>query len=300
MTKKTDLQAEMVDLIVEAMERGTPPWRAPWTNQGHGFMPLRVCGTPYRGINVFMLWMIAQDKGYTSPFWMTFNQAKKFGAKVRKGSKSTKILHYSIREVERNDGSVDEIPVARAYSVFNADQIDDLPDGFSPNSDITQTAFPDDVLDEAFAQTGATLLHSPDPKAYYRPGDDVIHMPNIELFDDSRGYYATLAHEAIHWTGHKSRLDRLQKFNDTESYAFEELVAELGSSLLCAQLGLEPRVDESAAYLSHWIKALKDDKRMLFKAASAAQKATDHLLGLMTIESDFSDPLAEDGLKDVA
>lgn len=299
MTQKTDFQSDMVDLIVQAMEKGTPPWRAPWADHGQGLMPLRACGTPYRGVNVFMLWMTAQDKGYTSSFWMTFNQAKKFNARVRKGEKSTRILHYSIREVERSDGRVDEIPCARAYSVFNADQIDDLPDGFQLNSDAPQSAFPIETLDMAFKQTGANIIHSATPKAYYKPADDLIHMPNIDLFDNTEGYYATLAHESIHWTGHKSRLDRLEKFQDTQVYAFEELVAELGSALLCAQIGLEPRVDESAAYLSHWIKALKDDKRSLFRAASAAQKATDFLLERMKVEDELDDT-SSIGLKDAA
>ena len=116
------------------------------------------------------------------------------------------------------------------------------------------------------------------PEAYFAPSKDIIHMPPIETFHSANGYYATLAHEHIHFTGVEKRLGRYGKYSNKQEYAFEELIAEIGSCMLCAQLGLTPQFDQSAAYIEGWLKALKDNKRLIFKAASAAQKATDYLL----------------------
>lgn len=102
--------------------------------------------------------------------------------------------------------------------------------------------------------------------------------PPIATFHSAADYYAVLAHEATHWTGHKSRLDRLGRFSDRKAYAFEELVAEIGNCMVCASVGLSPDFEQSASYVESWLRALKDDKRMIFKAATEAQKAADMLI----------------------
>lgn len=137
---------------------------------------------------------------------------------------------------------------------------------------------PDSRLDAFFAATGAAIDTSADPRAYYIPGTDRIHMPPIATFHSVGAYYATLAHEATHWTGHGSRLDRLKKYADRQTYAFEELIAELGNVILCTHLGLTPDFEQSGAYVASWLKALKEDKRAIFRAAAEAQKAADFLL----------------------
>ena len=133
-------------------------------------------------------------------------------------------------------------------------------------------------LETFFSGIGADIRHSDEPRAYYLPAGDYIHMPPVATFHSAAGYYATLAHETTHWTGHKSRLDRFGRFNDRKAYAFEELIAEIGNCMVCASLGLTPDFDQSAAYLKSWLRALADDKRLIFKAASEAQKAADWLL----------------------
>ncbi len=102
-------------------------------------------------------------------------------------------------------------------------------------------------------------------------------MPPVSTFHDAGGYYATLAHETIHWTGHESRLDRFKKGRDREAYAREELVAEVGACMTCLALGLIPDFGQSGAYIEGWLKALHDDKKFIFSAASAAQKAVDYI-----------------------
>ena len=136
----------------------------------------------------------------------------------------------------------------------------------------------DPALDAFFAATGADIRTSDEPQAYYNPVADFIHMPPIATFHNAAGFYATLAHEATHWTGHKSRLDRLGRFTDRKAYAFEELIAEIGNCMTCARLGLTPDFDQSGAYVQSWLRALKDDKRLIFKAASEAQKAAEWLM----------------------
>ena len=286
---KFDTYQIVTDQIIASIEAGTPAWRKPWTGDTGGIpFPLRSNGEHYRGINVVMLWMTAAEKGYRSPYWFTFRQAKELGAFVRKGEKSTTVVKYgTVDRTDEETGEEKAIPYAKAYSVFNADQIEGLPEEYhgkpaeEPRDLGTE---PNPELDAFFAATGIEIRTTDEPRAYYRPSEDFIHMPPIGTFHDAAGYYSTLAHEACHATGHKSRLDRLARFTDRKAYAFEELVAELGNCMVCAQLGLTPDFDQSAAYIKNWLRALKDDKRMIFKAASEAQKAADWLMQTSTGE----------------
>ena len=278
---KFDVYQEVTDQIVNAMEAGTPPWRKPWTGDSAGFvMPKRANGEMYKGINVLMLWMMAEQRGYTSETWFTYRQASEAGGQVRKGEKSTTVIYYNTVKAEDEHGEEKTIPFAKAYRVFNADQIEGLPAEFyqkqSEPRDLGTVADPE--LETFFVSTGAKIVTSDKPEAYFSPADDLIHMPPIETFYSANEYYGVLSHEGIHWTGSEKRLARIEKFQKKAGYAFEELIAEIGSCMLCAQIGVIPQFDQSAAYIEGWLKALKDDKRFIFKAASAAQKATDYLL----------------------
>lgn len=286
---KVDIYQQVTDQIIASIEAGTPAWRNAWIGDGGGIpFPLRSNGEQYRGINVLMLWLTAADKGYRSPYWFTFRQAKELGAFVRKGEKSSTVVKYGT--VERQDEQTGEdkaIPYAKAYGVFNADQIDGLPEEYhgKPAEEARDLGTePDQRLDTFFAATGADIRTSDDPRAFYHPSEDFIHMPPINTFYDAYGYYSTLAHEVCHWTGHKSRLDRFSRFNDRKAYAFEELIAEIGNCMVCAQIGLVPDFGQSAAYVESWLRALKSDKRMIFKAASEAQKAADLLMQTAPVE----------------
>lgn len=284
-----DLYQHVTDQIIASMEAGTPAWRKPWTgDKGAAHFPRRANGEQYRGINVLMLWMEASAKGYRSAYWFTYKQAQEAGGQVRKGEKSATVVKYgTVDRAEEETGKDRKIPYLKAYRVFNADQIEGLPEQYHGKPadaprDLGTEADPD--LDAFFTATGAEIRTSDDPQAYYHPGDDYIHMPPIATFHSAAGYYATLAHEATHWTGHKSRLDRLSRFTERKAYAFEELIAEIGNCLVCASLGLVPDFDQSAAYLQSWLRALADDKRLIFKAASEAQKAADLLLSATATE----------------
>ncbi len=278
---KFDVYEEVTNQIVSALEAGTPPWRKPWTGDAAGFsMPKRANGEMYKGINVLMLWLMAAERGYTSETWFTYRQAKEAGGQVRKGEKSTTVIYFNTVKSEDKQGEEKTIPFAKAYRVFNADQIEGLPAEFyqKPTAPRDLGTKADPELDGFFASIGAQIETSDKPQAYFSPSKDIIHMPPIETFHSANGFYATLAHEGIHFTGVEKRLGRYGKYSNKQEYAFEELVAEIGSCMLCAQHGLTPEFDQSAAYIEGWLKALKDDKRLIFKAASAAQKATDYLL----------------------
>jgi antirestriction protein ArdC len=279
-TQKFNIYDHITDQIIKAIEEGCAPWRKPWTGGTTGTsLPLRHNGEPYRGINTLILWSITAKAGFTSARWLTFKQAKTLGGIVRKGETSATVVKYGTIEKEDDNGKEKAIPYARAYRVFNADQIDGLPDTYydipEPARDLGTVL--DSELEAYFAATGAEIRSSDEPRAYYNIEDDSIHMPPVNTFHNAAEYYGTLAHELTHWTGATKRLDRFGRFNDRKAYAFEELVVEIGNCMICATLGLTPDFQHSGAYIEGWLSALKEDNRAIFKAAGEAQKALDFI-----------------------
>lgn len=280
---RIDIYQHVTDAIIAAIEAGTPPWQKPWSGTtAGGQFPLRHNGEAYRGINVLMLWLTAEARGYTSPYWMTFNQARELGGKVKKGSKCARSVFYGTFERESEDDGEPSIKrgYAKCNNVFNVDQIVGLPDRFYAESDIV-TDFGTEANERltAFIEaTGAKVITSDVPSAYYQSEKDVIHMPHANTFLTEQGHAATLMHEAIHWTGAASRLDRLKDRTTRADAAREELIAEIGGAMLGVRLELEPDFAQNAAYVENWLTALKNDKCYIFKAASQAQAAVDYLI----------------------
>ena len=264
-------------------------------------LPLRANGTPYRGINVLLLWGEAMDKGYTCNTWMTYKQAEAHGAQVRKGEKGSTVVYADRATTTETNDNGEEVERAfafmKAYTVFNVEQIDGLPESFYAVPQVPDDSRALEVIAEAetfFRKTGATFRHGGN-RAFYTTGGDFIQLPPLQAFRDAESYTATKAHELIHWTGHTTRMAREfgKRFAD-KAYAFEELVAELGSAFLCAGLGVtpEPREDH-AAYLASWLKVLKEDKRAIFSAAAHAQRAVDFLDGLQGEAETFEEAALE-------
>lgn len=280
---RRDYQQEIVDKIVSLLEQDLKPFSNPWEKTGSDGFPLRVTGEPYKGINVISLWCDAQICGYTSPYWMTYRQAKELGGQVRKDESGSLVIKYGTFDAgtEKDGEKIEDMRgYLKGYAVFNADQIEGLPEKFKPKTE--RNPYPIAArrgdLDEFFGSIGATILIGGD-SAEYRPLSDTIKMPTYEAFPDSEKYYSTLAHEATHWTGGEKRLCRgLEKLLTKEQRAEEELIAEIGSAFLGAQLGLRPdHIEDHAVYIKSWLVALKNDKKFLFRAAAAAQKAVDLL-----------------------
>lgn len=280
--------------IVAALEQGVRPWVQPWAS-GHAAgavsRPLRHNGVPYAGINVIALWCAAAERGYAAPIWMTFRQAIELGGHVRKGETGSPVVYassFTAEDGDESDGETAERQVRylKSYTVFNVEQIDGLPAQYNAQS--TPTPNPESRIaagEQFAAATGAVIRHGGD-SAYYAPHADIVQMPPFEAFHDAFSYYATLLHELTHWTGHASRLARSlrNRFGD-EAYAAEELIAELGAAFLCADLGiaLEPR-DDHASYLAVWLKVLRSNSRAIFTAAAHAQRATDYLHGVNSVQ----------------
>lgn len=273
--------------IITLLEAGAGQFSLPWHRSNAPLSrPINaVTRKAYRGVNVLALWISAEAQDFGHGLWATYRQWQSLGAQVRKGEKASPIVFYKVfdqtdgAETDERDGPVRIF--AQASHVFNVDQVD----GYTlPQVPETEAFDPIPNADAFVIDTGATVRIHGD-SAHYTPSTDTITMPDRKLFfateagTAGQNWYATLLHELVHWSGAEHRLARTfgRRFGD-EAYAMEELVAELGSAFLCADLGLssEPRPDH-ARYLASWLKVLKADNRAVFSAASAATKAAEWL-----------------------
>ena len=291
---RTDVYQHITDTIVRQLEDGIRPWLKPWSAEhaaGRISRPLRHNGQPYQGINILMLWDSAERQGFVAPYWLTFKQAQSLGGHVRKGEKGAPVVYASTFEkTDTNESGEEEtqrIPFLKQYTVFAADQIDGLPEHYYQMKDPPNLELERIEQAEVFFQATGAEIREGGSEAYYAISSDHIQMPRLESFRDSESHAATLAHELCHWTRHPSRLNRelgRKRWGD-EGYAMEELVAELGSAFLCADLSITPEVmPNHAAYLDHWLKVLKQDKRAIFSAASLATKAVDYLHSVQPVQ----------------
>jgi len=275
----------ITDQIIADIETGKASgteWVMPWHSKAAAGMPISLStGKAYNGVNIISLWASAYRQGFESSLWGTFKQWRAKGANVKRGEKGTKIVFW--KQLEISDTGSDEsrvIPMAKAYTVFNADQVDGYQVDAEPVAD-PQGADALADIDALIGATGANIEHVGN-QACYIPTMDQIRMPKRESFIDTanstatENYYSTMFHELAHWTGAAHRLDRTKgkRFGDT-AYAFEELVAELSAAFTCAFTGVtsSPRADH-AQYIANWLGALKSDKRFIFDAAKYASKAT--------------------------
>ena len=273
--------------ILELMEQGTSPWHRPWKTlraQGRN-RALNAQGRPYRGINAFILTSLP----FEVPIYLTYRQAAAMGGNVRKGSKGFPVLFWKLLELtEETAREADDvglkIPMARFYTVFNVAQTEGvtLPEALaSPAETVAFNAIEDAERLVAGMPQCPSIEHGY-TKAFYRPSEDVIGMPSVPAFDSLEEYYSTLLHELVHSTGHVSRLNRKEisapDYTDAHAYSREELVAELGSALLCAQVGVDNVRENQAAYLRSWHERLQKDPAILVMAAAKAQKAADFIL----------------------
>lgn len=276
-----DIYTEVTNRIIAALESGTPPWICPWRD-GTALPSNLATGKPYRGINVLMLSIEADMRCYSDSRWVTMRQANELGAKVRKGEHGTPIVFWKIREAEDVDADPAAepkrvIPMLRSYTVFNTSQLEFLPEKFElrPSPAAWQ---PLGEAEQLLYETGAVIRHGGN-RAFYSPSEDLIQLPPEVWFDQPDDYYAVALHELVHWTGHPRRLCRvLGRRHGIEAYAYEELVAEMGAAFLCAHVGIQARL-EHASYIDSWLDSLRRDKRLIFTAAGAAQKAVDYVLG---------------------
>lgn len=268
-------------VIAQLEEVQASNWTKPWVSTAQSGLNVSMSsGDAYRGINQFLLMM----SGRTDNRWGTYKAWAGKGAQVMKGEKGTKVVFFTVFEKDNEKGGVDKIPFAKLYTVFNGEQVEGAP-ALPVVERPTSTAERNAEVEEWVAATGADIRHG-QSQAFYKPTADWVGMPDFADFQPlgdssaSDTYYGTLMHELTHWTGHRSRLDRLEmfgKFGD-DAYAFEELIAEMGAVFACAAHGIEatPRPDH-AEYISHWLTVLRKDSRAIVSAAKQAQLAFEYL-----------------------
>ena len=285
---RRDLYQEVTDRIVTALETGTAPWVCPWRRDGDGGHPHNgASGHQYKGINVVLTAMSC----YATSRWYTFRQAQDLGGCVRKGEKGTTVIYWQFIDAKAANQATGadqgakphakKIPFLKAYCVFNAEQIA-WPDG--SKHAVAAPASNDNADDDDYEQvtaviaaTGAAISHQ-GTRAYYSPAADRIMLPARTRFESNSAYFGTVMHELAHWTGHSSRLARdLKGRFGSESYAAEEMVAEMAAAFLSAELGIAGKL-QHAEYIASWVEVLKGDKRAIFTAARLAQVAADFIL----------------------
>lgn len=290
---------KITNQIIEALENGHIPWEKPWAASNNGARSIH--GKPYRGFNKMWLEFIAWKLGYSDPRWITFNQAKKMGGQVRKGEKSQAVTlwmeafnHESSCPVKNTKTKCENIGknkcsrymLMRYFSVFNVEQVDGLdikpiPTGTVNEFDPIEQA--EEIVNSYLEREGIMLATG--SEAYYTPAMDSITMPPRETFRSAESYYSTLFHECGHSTGHESRLNRKDnkvpvKFGDP-IYAQEELVAEMSNAFIGGVTGVTNEIEgeQRVAYIQSWLRALRNDKKMVVLAAQQGQKAADLILG---------------------
>ncbi len=281
-----DVYQIVTDRITALLEAGVVPWRKGWTTTG---VPRNLAsGKAYRGINIWLL----SSAGFTSPYWLTYKQAQERGGNVRKGEKGSVAIFWKLFQ-RKGDGSQPPattgqdagrmLPLLRYYTVFNVEQCDGLTDVPTPEAK-THEHEPIAAAEALWnAWTDKPSVTHQGNAAVYRRDADAITMPPRPQFESAEDYYSTLFHEGTHATGHSARLARATLLESARfgsaTYSKEELVAELGSAYLCGVCGIVDRtVENTAAYLASWLKALPDDKTLIVHAAANAQKAADYIL----------------------
>ncbi len=290
----------VADDLIERMRRGTAPWTEAWQPGRQRALPENVLtGRAYRGGNAVWLASRARERGWQDPRWGTFRQVREQGGHVRRGEQGTTIVYWQFERRQRaRDGQgrprLDErgeplwevrrldSPRGYTHTVFNAEQCAGLPQ--REPAEARARWDPLEAAERVLDQSGATLEHSADNRAYYDLGRDRIVMPFREQFPDGVGYYQTALHELGHWTGHPDRLNRRELLRGMEygslspEYAREELRAEISSLITGNRLGLGHNPDRHAAYVESWAKALREDPREIYRAARDAQAISDWVL----------------------
>jgi len=276
-----DIAQLITDRMIAELEKGAVPWVKPWKTlkqaPGAG-MPFNPASkTLYRGIN--HTWLSMQP--YSMPWFVTFKQAQALGGNVKAGEKGTPVVFWNVHKKETTGDNGETVTSAYAfikhYWVFNVEQCEDLTIPAAPElpaAEFDQSPSVISLVDKLGLSGG--LTHAGD-RAYYMPSRDSIVMPPLAAFNSAANYHATLLHESVHATGHKSRLDRLTPARfGSEDYAYEELVAELGAAMLCCKLGIDGDL-RHAGYIQSWLKALRNDKKFILSASAKAQAAMDWL-----------------------
>jgi len=265
----------ITDRILASLEAGVCPWRTSWSSN----LPTNmISGRSYRGVNRLLL----ASTSYESPYWLTFNQARGLKGSIRRGEKGMPIIFWQIRDSKDADGKAKRDFILRFFTVFNIAQTERIE---IPQPKASKPFDPIERCEAIVAgYQGAPRIDHGGDRAAYSPLEDRVLMPGREAFDSESDYYSTLFHELSHSTGASHRLNRKGVVDpirySSHGYAFEELIAEIGSAFLCADAGIAPAVlDASASYIAEWLKRLSTEPRWIIDASAQAERATEFILG---------------------
>lgn len=299
-TVPLDLYQEATNKIIKALEAGTTPWQKPWSNVNAG--PLRNGTTNhiYHGVNSLLLSCASLERGFTDPRWLSYKQSQDNGWKVKKGAKAERVYFYKPFVVDERDVATGlpvidtatgrpkqkQIPLIKSALVFNAQEIEGMPALVAGDNSFT----PIEAGEEILCRSPVEIRHGGNA-AYYNHAADFIAIPNKEQFESPESYYSTLAHEMLHSTGHESRCNREfgRRFGDN-AYAFEEMVAEIGTVQICLETGLPHSIEASSTYIQNWLDVLKSDKKAIFTASAKSGQAVDFVMGRQSLEVE-ADPV---------
>ena len=270
----------VTDRILACLEKGTIPWKKEW--KGYPLVPTNLLSKkPYRGVNRFLL--DPAVNGFSSPYWLSYKQAQELGGQVKSGAKSQMCVFWTFIK-DKNNPLKRPFPFLRYYNVFNLEQTEGIKAPTVP----VQTFDPLEACEAIVTgwENPAKILHNGGDSCHYTPATDTISMASRETFTGPEAYYRVLFHEMGHATGHPSRLNRtLTGRMKSDAYAREELIAEMTASNLAEVGGIgDAKIDNSAAYIAHWMKHIRNDPMLIVSCAGAAQKASDLILGTQPIE----------------
>ena len=281
---RTDVYAEVTARIITALEEGPERWAKSWTSNRDIWNPCNhLTGRPYRGVNLALLALTCADGRHALNRWLTFQQARSMDGMVRKGSKGTMVAFWKRLDGRKDsDAASDDNAtaeddkhasrgalMAKHFYVFNVANVDGIPES------VHNVPSDDGLAAQIILQSGARIVPG---EPCYRPGEDLVMLPDVSAFAHREEYFATAFHELAHWTARRVGRETNAKRWGDDAYAMEELVAEMTAAMLCGATG-QATLMQSASYLDHWLRVLKTDKRAIFSVASAAQKAADYLLG---------------------
>ena len=289
----------ITERILAIIDKGVCPWRMPWSQISQEPQRNGVSERAYRGCNQFLTSVIAYSCGYASPVWLSYKQAQELGGQVRKGEKGCPIVYAGefLPEAEDGEKAGRKVFFLRYSTVFNAAQIDGLPDEYyTPASAPELSEFSridecESIVAGYAAPVGPDVIETVSNQAFYSPALDRVTMPKMGQFEKPEGYYSVLFHELGHSTGHASRLARKGIVEHdgfgSEQYGQEELVAEMTAAFLCQRAGIDSAtIENSASYLDGWRKTIKADVKLIVVAAAQAQKAADLILGTVPAEKE--------------
>jgi antirestriction protein ArdC len=288
---RTNFYDDITNKIIAELEAGRFPWVQPWgtpSAKAQLALPKNASTSrPYSGINVLILWGEVIEKAYSGHSWLTYRQAAALGGHVRKGERGTTVVYAdrfipddAKRRAAQSGGEARAIPFLKRFTVFNTDQIDDLPNEITTAAPPPPPGTIEPRVDALIKATGIDFRIGGN-RAFYMPSQDYVQVPPPAAFFEPINWHRTALHELGHASGHSSRLNRdISGSFGSRKYAFEELVAEMNAAFCCASLGIAPTV-RHADYLASWLEVLREDNRAIVRAASLASKAADYLLGFL-------------------